>query len=973
MKTQPNKEEMVCEIRNLICRDDAAQLEELIKSGYDLTQKIGLFGETPLVYAATTGAAECLKLLLTIPGIKINKREKRYIPPFDGCTPLYFAALEGHTECIKVLLAQKGINVNKRSSMGDTPLHIAAAYGHTACVQLLLNDPRVKVNRKGSKLIYKSPNSTRRKYIRTTALEDAIRTENTECVKKLLAHPGISTKHIPATILAIAQNDTVKLQQLITEGADVNKKDREGKTALHQAVWYNNPACVELLLQAPGIKPNLKDIYGYTPIEKAVALGYKECLQHLLNAAHVEYDASLLYFAARYKRNECVEMLRNNERIAPSYSPATLAVCQNDVATLRNLIDEGADINASIDDDEATLLHSAVWTDESHDCLQLLLSEAKINPNSINQYGQTPLHIAAHRNEEEYITSLLAHPATDINKGQKQGYTPLDYCKAGSRALAVLKEHGAKARKWYYPFTRPRVVSCIWLGAALSLTGTCHYFGKYDALSEAMVYAAQKGDIDTVEYLVYAGADMDYAQEALWAALNYSPECFPSLLTAVETDPNTPDSNGRTLLHSAALGKTECVKALLATPNINVNLTDNNGETPLQCAAGSGKNDCVDLLRKAPGLDSSLLTPLEWAVINDDADSIRQSVQTCAKPDYHTPLLYAVALNRIPCLQALLSAPGIDINAKLDWRDTALDLAIKHGHIECVKLLLAHKDVRVGIVPLHGENTECVLLACAHPTAKINKKEWLAIRANDCNELKNSLETRDWSKKITEGKSIFFFAGQYGSEECIQVLLDSPLYDALPNESSIILYAAAMTGRKELVQRLLTNPKIEVNTLNASWMYRGYSNSEGVRLILQSPRFDIKKCSPEMIKFLIANRDKENLKLLLSMPGVDCTGTLYRGKTILQNLVNSFDDADLVKQVLSIPGVDVNAKDDYGRTALHYAARSNHRKAVKALLEAPGIDVNSKSDNGSTPLDLTQKRDVIVRGLLRRAGGTESK
>jgi len=183
MKTQQNKEEMVCEIRNLIRRDDAAQLEELIKSGYDLTQKINLFGETPLVYAATTGAAECLKLLLTIPGIKINKREKLY--PFDSCTPLYVAARKGHTECIKVLLAQKGINVNKRSSRGDTPLHIAAAYGHTACVQLLLNDPRVKVNRKGSKLIYKSLNSTRRKYIRTTALEDAIRTENTECVKKL--------------------------------------------------------------------------------------------------------------------------------------------------------------------------------------------------------------------------------------------------------------------------------------------------------------------------------------------------------------------------------------------------------------------------------------------------------------------------------------------------------------------------------------------------------------------------------------------------------------------------------------------------------------------------------------------------------------------------------------------------------------------------------------------------------------------
>lgn len=56
----------------------------------------------------------------------------------------------------------------------------------------------------------------------------------------------------------------------------------------------------------------------------------------------------------------------------------------------------------------------------------------------------------------------------------------------------------------------------------------------------------------------------------------------------------------------------------------------------------------------------------------------------------------------------------------------------------------------------------------------------------------------------------------------------------------------------------------------------------------------------------------------------------------------------LIKQ-----GVDVNAKDQYGNTALHFSVFNEDMEQVKLLIEA-GADTTAKNSNGDTPLDIAR-------------------
>ena len=59
-------------------------------------------------------------------------------------------------------------------------------------------------------------------------------------------------------------------------------------------------------------------------------------------------------------------------------------------------------------------------------------------------------------------------------------------------------------------------------------------------------------------------------------------------------------------------------------------------------------------------------------------------------------------------------------------------------------------------------------------------------------------------------------------------------------------------------------------------------------------------------------------------------------------------NTEAVKQHLTA-GADVDAKDDYGWTALYWAASSGHKEVVELLI-ANGADVDAKDTFGSTPL-----------------------
>ncbi|MEM6720584.1 MAG: ankyrin repeat domain-containing protein [Bacteroidota bacterium] len=86
-------------------------------------------------------------------------------------------------------------------------------------------------------------------------------------VDKIKDINGISKYGTPL-MAAVYKRDEVIVDILLKNGADVNKGDEGGTTALHYATLFNNTAIAEKLINA-GAKANVKDRSGKTAFDYA--------------------------------------------------------------------------------------------------------------------------------------------------------------------------------------------------------------------------------------------------------------------------------------------------------------------------------------------------------------------------------------------------------------------------------------------------------------------------------------------------------------------------------------------------------------------------------------------------------------------------------------------------------------------------------------------------------------------------------
>lgn len=241
-------------------------------------------------------------------------------------------------------------------------------------------------------------------------------------------------------ICAAASGNTEAVKILLHAGADVNAgladpKYPDSSTSLLWAVRACNVECATLLLEA-GAAVNCPKAYSEAPIHVAASLGHKECLQLLLQwNADVRVllgrdRMSALHLAAEAGNAESICLLVQakadcNAINSRGQTPLHLATISQSVESVAALLEAGAKCNIC-DNEQKSPLHSAVVkSSRSTDIVRLLITSG-VDINGRDQFGCTPLHLAA-INENSKAATVLVSMGADLTAKTKGGVSALAF------------------------------------------------------------------------------------------------------------------------------------------------------------------------------------------------------------------------------------------------------------------------------------------------------------------------------------------------------------------------------------------------------------------------------------------------------------------------------------------------------------------------------------------------------------------
>jgi ankyrin repeat protein len=172
-------------------------------------------------------------------------------------------------------------------------------------------------------------------------------------------------------IKASERGDSLAVQKLLNEGANINEPDSSGYTPLVYAIWSGKTETVKVLINK-GADINKRDKTGYTPLLWASKYGYLDIAKLLIDGG-----ADI------------------NAKDKNGSTPLMLASSGGYLDIAKLLIDKGADVNAQ-DKTGLTALHNIAQSYSDNNTVMLieyLLSKnASINVKDVN--GWTPLRYA---------------------------------------------------------------------------------------------------------------------------------------------------------------------------------------------------------------------------------------------------------------------------------------------------------------------------------------------------------------------------------------------------------------------------------------------------------------------------------------------------------------------------------------------------------------------------------------------------
>ncbi|KAM3612863.1 uncharacterized protein V6R79_015842 [Siganus canaliculatus] len=271
----------------------------------------------------------------------------------------------------------------------------------------------------------------------------------------------------------------------------MDAQDEDGDTGLHLAVLHNQQGALASLTQVVAALPgqevlNTRNHLYQTPLHLAVITQQRDAVAALLLAGadptltdrhgntvlHLASElegggGGMVRFLLRRRELRVLLELSNTAGLCAIH----LAVLANQLSSLRELLEGGADVEAAERGSGRTPLHLAT----EHDNVSLagcLLLEGNANVDSCTFNGSTPLHVAAGRGSVKLTALLMAAGANphkenheplffrddceeeEEDEGYVPGTTPLNMA-ANAEVLELLQGKQYEPRPPLRPFTPP--------------------------------------------------------------------------------------------------------------------------------------------------------------------------------------------------------------------------------------------------------------------------------------------------------------------------------------------------------------------------------------------------------------------------------------------------------------------------------------------------------------------------------------